>query len=102
MDGIVCEEMTLGGDYQADFFGDVRGERIKLYSVRIGDKKLQSEIGMFEIDGVRKTISVESYVLADQTSWEQSDYELAYRMMDTINRVIDVIMQSKQFSAQAE
>ena len=39
---------------------------------------------------------------AERGDWSEDDYAAAYRMMDTINHVIETIMQSKQFCTDAE
>ena len=59
-------------------------------------------MGYDELDGVKKPVSVVSFDLVERDSWAEDDYAAAYRMMDTINHVIDTIMQSKQFSTEAE
>lgn len=84
--------------YVAAFYGEVVGERIALYQVRIGDNKAESELGLFEVDGIKKPISVGSFDLAEKPNWTEDDYSAAYRMMDTINHVIGTIMNSEQFS----
>lgn len=95
---ITFEEISEDDFYQANFFGEVKNEQIMLYSVRIGDDSLFSELGLFEIDGVKRVVSVETYSLKEQDDWEQSEFERAYRMMDTINDVIHQIMASEHYS----
>ena len=97
-EAIKFEETNQDGVYQADFFGEVAGEQILLYSVRIGGDSLQSELSLFEIDGVKKIVSVESNSLSDRNDWSQSEFETAFRMMDTINEVIEQIMSSEHYS----
>lgn len=91
-------ESTTDGNYEALFYGEVAGERAALYQVRIGDILAESEIGLYEIDGVKKPISVGSFDLSEKPNWTEDDYSAAYRMMDTINHVIDTFMSSPQFS----
>ena len=93
-------ENTEGGDYEAVFSAEVVGEKIKLYRVCIGEKQAKSLLGYYEVDGVKRPVSVESFVLVERESWSEDDYAAAYRMMDTINLVIETIMQSEQFSAE--
>ena len=97
-DVVTFEETNQDGVYQADFFGEVNGEQVMLYSVRIGGESLQSPLGMFEIDGEQKVVSVESYSLSDRDDWSDDDLGTAYRMMDTINNVIDALMDSGHFA----
>ena len=98
VEAITVEETNIDGVYQADFFGKMAGERVALYSVRIGGESLQTELGLFEIGGAQETVSVESYAISDQNDWSDNDYENLYRMMDTINDVIEQIMSSEHYS----
>ncbi|MBP3646771.1 MAG: hypothetical protein J6K55_10150 [Clostridia bacterium] len=91
-------ESTENGSYHAVFYGMVQGERIALYTVRIGDETAQTVLGQYKLDGVDKPISVESYDLAENANWTEDDYSAAYRMMDTINELIQAITSSENFS----
>lgn len=91
-------ESNTDGTYEALFLGEVVGERTALYQVRIGENKAETELGLYEIDGVKKPISVGSFELTEKINWTEDDYSAAYRMMDTINHVIEIIMNSPQFS----
>jgi len=91
-------ETNENGTYIAMFYGEVVGERTALYTVRIGDDKAETELGLFEVDGVKKPVSVGSFDLSGKPNWTDDDYSAAYRMMDTINHVIETIMSSEQFS----
>lgn len=99
-EAITIEETNKDGVYQADFSGMVNDELVMLYSVRIGGDSLFSPLGLFEIDGEQEIVSVEVYTLDDRTEWNQSDFENAYLMMDTINTVIDAIIDSDCFAYQ--
>ena len=92
------QETTEGGNYEAVFSGEVVGETVLLYRVCIGESQTGSQLGYFAIDGVKKPVFVESYTLAERESWDEDDYETAYRMMDTINDVIEQITSSKSYS----
>ena len=93
-------ENTEDGNYEAMFSAEVVGEQVNLYRVCVGEKQAESLLGYYEVDGVKKSVSVESYDLIERKNWGEDDYTAAYRMMDTINHVIEVIMQSEQFSAE--
>ena len=101
-DTMRVSETTENGNYEAMFAAEVAGERVQLYRVCVGKKQAESFLGYFEIDGVKQPVSVEAFELAERANWSEDDYAAAYRMMDTINNVIEVIMSSKQFSAEAE
>lgn len=101
-DSMWFTEKMEDGNYEAVFYTNIRGEAVELYVVRIGNTKAETQLGLFEINGEKKSVSIESYDLPEKSTWEAEDYSTAYRMMDTINDVIEVIMQSKQFSTEAE
>lgn len=91
------QENSKNGNYEAVFSGEVVGEMVMLYRVWIGGEQTSSQLGYFEIDGVKKPISIESFALAERESWGEDDYATAYRMMDTINDVIEQITSSKNY-----
>ena len=99
---MTVEETVSEDTYIAMFYGDVAGQHTALYQVNIGEEKAESELGVYEINGSLKPISVGSFELFEKDGWSEEDYSTAYRMMDTINQVIDAIMQSEQFSTEAE
>lgn len=91
-------ESTENGSYEAVFYGEVHGGRVALYTVRIGGEAAQTVLGQYKLDGVNQTVSVESFELSENPNWSEDDYSAAYRMMDTINDVIQVITASEAFS----
>lgn len=95
-------ESDEDGKYTATFSAEVVGEMVMLYRITIGSERTGSLLGYLKVDGVKKPVCVESFVLADRQSWNEDDYAAAYRMMDTINHVIETIKSSKEFTAEAE
>ena len=95
-------ESSKNGTYEAVFSGEIVGEMVMLYRIRIGGEQIGSRLGYFEIDGVKKPISIESFTLAERESWSEDDYATAYRMMDTVNDVIAQITASKNYSEFSE
>lgn len=95
-------ESSEGENYTAIFSGEVVGEMVMMYRITIGDEQNGSLLGYFNVDGVKKAVTVEGFSLVERESWNEADYAAAYHMMDTINYVIETIMSSKQFSQTAE
>lgn len=95
-------ESSEGDNYTATFSGEVVGEMVLLYRIIIGDEQTGSLLGYYKVDGVKKAVCVESFTLVERESWNEDDYAAAYRMMDTINHVIETIKSSKEFTAEAE
>lgn len=99
---MLVEETCVDDTYTATFYGEVDGEYTKMYQVYIGEHDADFQLGYYKVDNAYKAISVSSGEFVEQPYWTEDDYATAYRMMDTINHVIETIMQSKQFSADAE
>jgi len=98
-DKVTVQEKNEGGNYEAIFSGEVVGEMVFLYRVSIGEGQSGVFQGYFEVDGVKKPVFVESYELVERVSWDENDYATAYRMMDTVNDVLQQIRTSKYYSA---
>ena len=99
---MLVQESGKAGNYEAVFFAEVTGEMVLLYRITIADEPVGSLLGYFEIDGVMKPISIESYELAERDSWNDEDYAAANRMMDTINDVIRQVTSSEKYSEFSE
>lgn len=93
------EESSAVG-YQITYYGNINGNRIKLYTIYIGDSSLKNELGYYHVDNQWEQISLESYELPSTEGWEDSHITELYTMMATINDVIQAIMSSENFSAQ--
>ena len=90
-------ETNEDGEYQAVFYGKVKGEQVPLYTVRIGEVEAQTVLGKYRVDDLEKKVSVESYDLPHYENWQEEDYSTAYQMMATINDVIQIIDASADF-----
>ena len=95
-------ETEENGNYQVDFYGEVSGERIRLYRISLGESETGNVLGWYNVEGVRKPVMIQTYDLTAYELWPEEDYAAVCRMMDTINNVILAITQSEQFSAAAE
>jgi hypothetical protein len=93
-----CEEAEENGQYKVSFYGDVAGERIELYTIYLGDSGAETVLGVYDINGAKKILSVESYEIIPAEEWTDKDQEVAYSMLATINDVLQVIMSSEYFS----
>ena len=94
------EEASQDGNYHVTFYGNVNGEKLKLYEVSVGEPELKSVLGIYTIDGVSKLVSVENSELPVTDGWTEKAVTELYTMMATINDVINVIMSSENFSAE--
>ncbi len=97
--GMEWEEQTEGGDYRADFYGQVAGEKILLYTVYLGESDSEIVLGSYLADGKRLPVSVASSELKQREGWTDEDMISAGNMMDTINDLILVITSDENFTA---
>lgn len=97
-----CEEMTEGDYYRADFYGMLGGERTLLYSFQLGEPPLESVLGTYMVDETEKVISLESNDLVMQEILSEEEQITLYEMMDSINDVIQAIMNSSNFSSNGQ
>lgn len=93
-------ETEENGEYQSIFYGKVKDEQVPLYNVRIGEVEAQTVLGQYRVNGTEKKVSVESFDLPQREDWTEEDYSTAYRMMSTINDLIQVIDASADFTAE--
>ena len=101
-DDMWVEENMVEGNYEAVFYCSILGEHVAIYKVCIGEVTAETELGLFDVEGVKKTVSVGSFDIPENPNWSSEDYSMAYRLMETINLVIETIMQSEHFSMEAE
>lgn len=92
------QETNENGTYQVVFYGSIQGKEIVLYQVTIGDEATGDQLGLYNIDGENKIVSIICHDVLDRPDWSNDDNAVAYHMMDTINRVIDQILSSESYS----
>lgn len=96
-EGMELEETQENGQYRITFFGNINGETHTLYRVAVGDETLRTVLGTYPMDGEQKPVSVESCDLPVTDGWEPATVTELYKMMDSINDVIQTIMESEGF-----
>ena len=97
-ESITWEENTEGDRYLVSFYGTIGSERIKLYSVCIGDEEAENPLGVMEIDGQIRKVSVKVEGMEKIEQMSDEDQSIVWSMMDTINDVVAAIMSSEGFS----
>lgn len=98
-DNVQYTETEENGNYRADFFGEVSGERIDLYMIGLGDLEADAMIGLFTVKGEQKPVMVKTFSLEDYSTWPEEEQTVIYQMMDSVNDVIQVIAEDKNFGA---
>lgn len=96
--GMTWTEYADESSYRAVFSGMIRNEVVELYSVHVGGEAASSVLGTVTVDGEARTVSVESFDLSRHEGWSEPDFEKAYLMLDSINDIIQVIVESDSFS----
>ena len=98
-ENVQWQEQTDTDVYSVEFYGEIQGETVSLYSISLGEVEADYSIGTFKVDnGEAKPVWVKIYDLGDHPDWQEEDYTIAYRMLESVNSVIEQIMSSKNFS----
>ena len=92
------EESHENGSYLVTFYGQVNGQKYKLYAAAMGETRLASVLGSYQ----SKPVSVESYDLPDTDGWDEAAVTELYTMMSTINDLIQTIMSDEAFHAEID
>lgn len=93
------EEKETNNVYTVDFYGMIDAERIRLYTISLGDTPVESALGMYMVVGEARMLGITPYTLdsqlPDATDAQRQTYSV---LMDTINTVLPVIMGSENYS----
>lgn len=99
-ENVQCEENGEGEGYRAEFFGIVDGERIPLYAVLLGKVENPKDVlGSYMVDGKILELGVVVYDISDYDNWAEEKKSVVYNMMNSINTVIQTIVEDKNFSS---
>ncbi len=92
------EESNIDGIYKVDFYGLFGGERIRLYTISLGEASAETALGAYTADGMTRTLGLEIHSIDKQIDWMGEEGMAIYgNMMDTINDVLQVIMGSENY-----
>ncbi len=97
-DNVSFTETEEGGNYRADFYGEVSGERIDLYAIILGNVESESILGFYTVNGEQKPVVVETYDMGEYDVWPAEERTAIYQMMESLNTVIQAIMADKNFT----
>lgn len=95
-EGIACNETFEDGMYTAVFYGKIRGEKTVLFTVNIGGDT-EKTVGMYNVGDEKKSLSIEIHTPGFNVFWTDADYEMFYRMLESVNDVMDVITADEKF-----
>lgn len=90
-------EKEENGTYQVDFYGEVSGEQIRLFMIGLGNIEAETMLGMYTVDGIQKPIMVEVYSMEQYAMWPEEDQTIIYKMMESLNTIIQTIVTDKNF-----
>ena len=91
-------ETEENGIYRADFYGTIRGQRIPLYTITLGDAAAPTLLGNLQVDGEARPVGVQSHFSQPDGNWTPEEISNSYRQMETIDLVIQAITLSENFS----
>lgn len=98
-DNVKWQEDTVDGIYKVDFYGEIHEEKVPLYCIALGEMEADYSIGTFLVEsGEKAPVHVKMHDLNGRENWTEEDYSVAYRMMESVNDVIQQIMSSEHFS----
>ena len=97
-ENIQCTETEENGEYLAVFYGEVSGDRIKLYTIGLGDMEAESVLGWYTADGVQKQVKVQTHSPDAYENWSEENQIVIYEMMNSLNSVIQIIVSDANFS----
>ncbi len=96
--GVECEQTQEGEVLRAEFYGTVSGQRVRLYSITLGDIQSESVIGYYSMDGAARPVSVQPDELAYLDGMSEEDQMSVFALMETLNDVVQSIMSSENFT----
>lgn len=91
-------ETEENGNYAVEFYGEVSGERISLYQISLGGSETGNVLGWYNVEGVRKPVMIQTYDLTAYELWPEEGQSVIYRMMDSLNTVVQTIVADENFS----
>lgn len=97
-ENVQCVETEENGSYCVKFYGEVGGEQINLYMILVGNGEAETSLGFYTVDGERKPVRVQTYDMEPYANWSEEDQTIIYRMMESLNTVIQTIVADEKFS----
>lgn len=92
------EEQREGELYRVLFYGNFNGERVDLFAFALGEPAYDSIIGNYQVNGKQEILSLHSFELPATQNWTEKAVDDLYAMLDGVNGVLHVIMESDAFS----
>lgn len=93
------QEFTDGENYRVEFGIMLGGEHVLLYTIHVGDAAVEEVLGEFAVDGIIKTVGVNTHRLSTQMPMTSEDAaSLFSARMDTLEDVIWALEQNEDFS----
>lgn len=99
---VTWEEKNEGSIYRAMFYGNVGEKKIPLYTISLGDTTAETPIGQFQVNGETKLVSVEVHDPNEAGTLTEEEQAAVYVLLDTVNDVLHVIREDKNFHDQLE
>ena len=95
---ITWEEVEEMGVYRVDYYGEVRGERIRLYTITLGETAPDNQLGTLKVNGENLPVGIISFGTQPGENWTEEEVDSLYVQLDTVNLVIQAIMENRNFS----
>lgn len=97
-ENVLFEETDDGDNYRIDFYGMVEGERVDLYMIGLGDIEAETNLGLYKVKGVEKSVVIQTYDMDAYAIWSKESQDTINQMMSSLNTVVQVIVSDKNYS----
>ena len=84
--------------YRIDFYGQIDGESVNLYTIVLGDLEVGTVLGCYDMNGKIVPVMIETCDVTKYDYWADEEKSTLYQMMDSLNDVINQIMSSEFYS----
>lgn len=94
-------EISSEGETQTvTFWGTVAEKQVALYTLTLGGDEAENTVGQYETEAGRKNVTLEVCGLEEQGIETEEERAMAHVLMETVNDVLQVISNDKNFYSQ--
>lgn len=97
-ENVLYTETDENGIYRADFYGEVSGERIDLYTIFVGNMESETVLGYYTVDGEQAPVVIETYDMDAYDIWPEEERIVIFEMMESLNTMVQTIVEDKNFT----
>ena len=99
---VTWEEIGENSEYRVDFYGKMGDDKIELYSVGFDEAYSDYDIGYMKVDDTVETVYVKIHDSPIDQSWTEEEQNIFYRLMETLDNVVNSIVNNKAYFEDGE